>query len=53
MGQNRKRKAPWMLLVMDQDVAAYIGANTPISPSIEGRINCTTSGATLCPVPLP
>ena len=39
--------------VMDQDVAAYIGANTPISPSIEGRINCTTSGATLCPVPLP
>jgi len=39
--------------VMDQDVAAYIGANTPISPSIEGRINCTTSGATVCPVPLP
>jgi 2',3'-cyclic-nucleotide 2'-phosphodiesterase (5'-nucleotidase family) len=39
--------------VMDQDVAAYVGANTPISPSIEGRINCTTSGATLCPVPLP
>jgi len=36
--------------VMDQDVAAYVAANTPISPSIEGRINCT--GAT-CPVPLP
>jgi 2',3'-cyclic-nucleotide 2'-phosphodiesterase (5'-nucleotidase family) len=39
--------------VMDQDVAAYVMANTVITPSIQGRITCTTSGATLCPVPLP
>jgi len=36
--------------VMDQDVAAYIAANTPISPMIQGRISCI--GAT-CPVPVP
>lgn len=36
--------------LMDQDVAAYIAANTPISPAIQGRINCV--GAT-CPVILP
>ncbi len=35
---------------MDKVVADYIAANTPISPTIEGRIGC--SGAT-CPVPLP
>jgi 2',3'-cyclic-nucleotide 2'-phosphodiesterase (5'-nucleotidase family) len=35
---------------MDQDVAAYIAANTPISPAIQGRINCT--GAT-CPLLAP
>ena len=39
--------------VMDQDVATYIVANTPISPSIEGRISCITTGPTDCPVPLP
>ncbi len=35
---------------MDQVVADYIGVNTPISPTIQGRIGC--SGST-CPVPLP
>ena len=35
---------------MDADVAAYIAANTPISPTIQGRIGCM--GAT-CPLPLP
>ena len=35
---------------MDADVAAYITANTPISPAIQGRIGCI--GAT-CPTPLP
>lgn len=35
---------------MDQDVTAYVIANTPIAPAIQGRITCT--GAT-CPVPLP
>jgi hypothetical protein len=36
--------------VMDADVAAYISANTPISPAIQGRIGCIGS---TCPVPLP
>ncbi|MGQ0668304.1 MAG: bifunctional metallophosphatase/5'-nucleotidase, partial [Actinomycetota bacterium] len=36
--------------LLDQVVADYITANTPISPSIQGRIVCTTSGATACPV---
>jgi 2',3'-cyclic-nucleotide 2'-phosphodiesterase (5'-nucleotidase family) len=36
--------------VMDQDVEAYIMANPPISPSIQGRIVCTGAG---CPTPLP
>ncbi len=36
--------------VMDQVVADYIAANTPITPTIQGRIGC--SGAT-CPVPVP
>ena len=35
---------------MDQDVAAFIEANTPISPAIQGRISCI--GAT-CPLLLP
>jgi hypothetical protein len=35
---------------MDQDVEAYIMANSPISPSIQGRIVCTGAG---CPAPLP
>jgi hypothetical protein len=30
-------------------VAAYIAAHTPISPAIQGRIVCTSSGATVCP----
>jgi 2',3'-cyclic-nucleotide 2'-phosphodiesterase (5'-nucleotidase family) len=36
--------------VMDQDVEAYIMANSPISPSIQGRIVCTGAG---CPKPQP
>jgi 2',3'-cyclic-nucleotide 2'-phosphodiesterase (5'-nucleotidase family)/predicted AlkP superfamily phosphohydrolase/phosphomutase len=36
--------------IMDQTVADYITANTPLSPAIQGRIVCTTSGATPCPV---
>ena len=43
--------------IMDQVVADYITANTPISPAVlappNGRINCTTSGATACPVVTP
>jgi len=35
---------------MDQDVAAYVAENTPISPVIQGRITCIGS---TCPTPLP
>ena len=30
--------------LMDQVLADYITANTPVSPAIQGRIKCTTSG---------
>ncbi|MGE5459221.1 MAG: 5'-nucleotidase C-terminal domain-containing protein, partial [Solirubrobacterales bacterium] len=39
--------------IMDQVLADYITANTPVSPAIQGRIVCTTSGATACPVVTP
>jgi len=42
--------------LMDQDVADWIAANSPISPAIQGRIACTdTNGATApnCPTVLP
>jgi 2',3'-cyclic-nucleotide 2'-phosphodiesterase (5'-nucleotidase family) len=39
--------------IMDQVVADYVTANSPVSPSILGRIVCTTGGATACPVVTP
>jgi 2',3'-cyclic-nucleotide 2'-phosphodiesterase (5'-nucleotidase family) len=40
--------------IMDQAVADWIGANSPISPAIQGRIVCTDSVAPdNCPVQLP
>jgi 2',3'-cyclic-nucleotide 2'-phosphodiesterase (5'-nucleotidase family) len=36
--------------IMDQTVADWITANTPLTPAIQGRIVCTTTGATPCPV---
>jgi 2',3'-cyclic-nucleotide 2'-phosphodiesterase (5'-nucleotidase family) len=39
--------------IMDQVAADYVTANTPLSPAIQGRVNCTTSGATACPVVVP
>ncbi|MCH7586326.1 MAG: 5'-nucleotidase C-terminal domain-containing protein, partial [Acidobacteria bacterium] len=40
--------------LLDQVTAAYIAANTPISPEIQGRITCTDSvGPNDCPVPVP
>jgi 2',3'-cyclic-nucleotide 2'-phosphodiesterase (5'-nucleotidase family) len=39
--------------ILDQVTADYITAHSPISPSIQGRITCTTSGATACPVVVP
>jgi 2',3'-cyclic-nucleotide 2'-phosphodiesterase (5'-nucleotidase family) len=38
---------------MDQVLADFITARTPVSPAIQGRIACTTSGATTCPVVTP
>jgi 2',3'-cyclic-nucleotide 2'-phosphodiesterase (5'-nucleotidase family)/predicted AlkP superfamily phosphohydrolase/phosphomutase len=39
--------------IMDQVLADHIAANTPISPAIQGRVTCTTSGSTACPVVTP
>jgi 2',3'-cyclic-nucleotide 2'-phosphodiesterase (5'-nucleotidase family) len=39
--------------ILDQVTADYVAANSPISPAIEGRIVCTTSGAPACPVVTP
>ncbi len=39
--------------ILDQVLADYITANTPLAPILQGRIVCTTSGATACPVTLP
>jgi 2',3'-cyclic-nucleotide 2'-phosphodiesterase (5'-nucleotidase family) len=39
--------------IMDQVVADYITAHTPISPAIQGRITCTTGGSPACPVVTP
>ena len=36
--------------LMDQVLADYVTAAGTIAPSIQGRIVCTTSGATACPV---
>ncbi len=38
---------------MDEVLADYITANTPVSPAIQGRIVCTTSGTPACPVVVP
>jgi 2',3'-cyclic-nucleotide 2'-phosphodiesterase (5'-nucleotidase family) len=39
--------------IMDQVLADYIAANSPVHPTIEGRIQCISSGAVACPVILP
>jgi len=39
--------------VMDQVLADYITARSPVSPAIQGRVDCTTTGATACPVVTP
>jgi len=39
--------------VMDQVLADHVTANTPLSPAIQGRVACTSSGATACPVVTP
>jgi len=39
--------------IMDQVAADYITANSPLNPTIQGRIVCTTSGAVACPALVP
>jgi 2',3'-cyclic-nucleotide 2'-phosphodiesterase (5'-nucleotidase family) len=39
--------------IMDQVLADYITAQGTVSPSIQGRIVCTTSGSPACPVVTP
>jgi 2',3'-cyclic-nucleotide 2'-phosphodiesterase (5'-nucleotidase family) len=39
--------------VLDQVLADYLSENSPISPVIQGRVHCTSSGATLCPAGSP
>jgi 2',3'-cyclic-nucleotide 2'-phosphodiesterase (5'-nucleotidase family) len=42
--------------IMDQALANYVTANTPLNPTIQGRIVCTDSGpgtGNACPTPLP
>jgi 2',3'-cyclic-nucleotide 2'-phosphodiesterase (5'-nucleotidase family) len=39
--------------IMDQVLADYVTAASPLNPAIQGRIVCTTSGATACPVVTP
>jgi hypothetical protein len=39
--------------IMDQVLADYITANSPVAPAIQGRIVCTTSGSPACPVVVP
>jgi 2',3'-cyclic-nucleotide 2'-phosphodiesterase (5'-nucleotidase family) len=39
--------------VMDEVVADHIAATTPISPAIQGRVTCTSSGAAICPAVVP
>ena len=38
---------------MDQVVADHIAVHTPISPAIQRRVVCTTSGAVACPAATP
>jgi hypothetical protein len=38
---------------MDEVVTEYVRAQTPISPVIQGRIACTTTGTPACPVRAP
>ena len=36
--------------VMSADLENYVASNSPLNPSIQGRIVCVTSGANICPV---
>ena len=36
--------------ILDQVLAEYVTSSSPLSPSIQGRITCTSSGTAVCPV---
>jgi 2',3'-cyclic-nucleotide 2'-phosphodiesterase (5'-nucleotidase family) len=38
---------------LEETLADYVSANSPLSPTIQGRVTCTTTGSTLCPVVTP
>jgi 2',3'-cyclic-nucleotide 2'-phosphodiesterase (5'-nucleotidase family) len=38
---------------LEETLAEYVTANSPLAPTIQGRIACTTSGAAACPTILP
>lgn len=38
---------------LEETLADYVGVSSPLSPTIQGRITCTTSGAAACPVVTP
>jgi 2',3'-cyclic-nucleotide 2'-phosphodiesterase (5'-nucleotidase family) len=54
-GDGYPNVAPRMVTrnLMANDVADWLAAAVTIDPSIQGRITCTTSGATPCPVVTP
>jgi 2',3'-cyclic-nucleotide 2'-phosphodiesterase (5'-nucleotidase family) len=39
--------------IMDEVLADHVTANSPLSPTIQGRSACTTSGTPACPVVTP
>lgn len=39
--------------IMDQVLADHVESASPLSPSIQGRIQCVSSGAAVCPAPAP
>jgi 2',3'-cyclic-nucleotide 2'-phosphodiesterase (5'-nucleotidase family) len=38
---------------LEQTLTDFVGAGSPLAPTIQGRITCTTSGVTVCPTILP
>jgi 2',3'-cyclic-nucleotide 2'-phosphodiesterase (5'-nucleotidase family) len=38
---------------LEETLADYVSENTPLSPAIQGRITCTSSGSAVCPTVTP
>jgi 2',3'-cyclic-nucleotide 2'-phosphodiesterase (5'-nucleotidase family) len=38
---------------LEETLADFVTANSPLSPTIQGRVTCTSSGATVCPTVTP